>query len=267
MPIFLDRHKFDGVTAHDIAHLHEKDLELQDRYGVRFMTYWFDAARGAAFCLVDAPNIEAAMRVHREAHGDVAQEIIPVDLAAVEAFLGRISDPQGAADPHAHDSAFRAVMFTDIVDSTGLTQRLGDVRGLEMVRAHDAIVRRNLKTTGGREIKHTGDGIMASFDSIPASVDCARSIQKALDGFRLGSAEPLHVRIGIDAGVPVEESNDLFGATVQAASRLCDAAEPNAILVSEAVRRELGDSATIRALGTKALKGLHKPVTTFQIEW
>jgi class 3 adenylate cyclase len=266
MPIFLDRHDV-TVTAHELAHLHEKDLEVQDRYGVRVMTYWFDEARAAVFCLFDAPDAEAAMRVHQEAHGEVAHQIIPVDLSAVEAFLGRISDPPGVAEQHVHDSAFRAVMFTDIVDSTGLTQRLGDVRALEMVRAHDSIVRRNLKTAGGREIKHLGDGIMASFDSIPASVECARSIQKALDGFRLGSSEPLHVRIGIDAGVPVEESNDLFGATVQAASRLCDAAEPNAILVSETVRRELGDAATVRSLGTMALKGLHKPVAIYRIDW
>ena len=266
MPIFLDRHDV-KVTAHDLAHLHEKDLEVQGRYGVQVMTYWFDEARGAVFCLFDAPDAETAMRVHQEAHGEVAHQIIPVDLSAVEAFLGRVADPQGTADPHTHDSAFRAVMFTDIVDSTGLTQRLGDVRGLEMVRAHDAIVRRNLKTTGGREIKHTGDGIMASFDSVPASVDCARSIQKALDGFRLGSTEPLHIRIGIDAGVPVEESNDLFGATVQAASRLCAAAEPDAILVSEAVRRELGTGVAIQGLGTKELKGLHKPVAIFQVGW
>ena len=166
MPIFLDRHDLTGLTAADIAEAHRKDLEVQERYGVRFLTYWFDEARGTGFCLIDAPDIATAMRVHDEAHGDVAKDVIEVDLSAVEAFLGRVSDP-APTGPEARvtfDTALRAIMFTDIVDSTGITARLGDIRAVEMVRAHDAMVRRALKDSHGREIKHTGDGIMASFD-------------------------------------------------------------------------------------------------------
>src|SRR3712207_717113 len=96
MPIFLDRHDLRGLSAADIAEAHRKDLEVQTRYGVRFLTYWFDADRGTAFCLIDAPDAATAMRVHDEAHGDVAKDIIEVDLSAVEAFLGRISDPASA---------------------------------------------------------------------------------------------------------------------------------------------------------------------------
>lgn len=266
MPIFLDRHRVKDLTAHDIAHLHEQDLVHQGRHGVNFMTYWFDAARGAVFCLVDAPDIEAATQAHRESHGDVPVDIIPVDLSAVEAFLGRISDPPGTHAEH-ESPAFRAVMFTDIVDSTGLTQRLGDARAVELVRAHDSIVRRSLKSAMGREIKHTGDGIMASFESVPACVDCARTIQRGLDGFRMGSNQPLHVRIGIDAGVPVEDSNDLFGKTVQAAARLCATAEPDGILVSEIVRQELAEGMALRDLGPTVLKGLSEPVAIYAVDW
>ena len=97
MPIFLDRHDLRGLTAADIAEAHRKDLEVQERYGVRFLTYWFDEARGTGFCLIDAPDIETAMRVHDEAHGDVAKDVIEVDLSAVEAFLGRVSDPRPLA--------------------------------------------------------------------------------------------------------------------------------------------------------------------------
>ncbi|HKH35002.1 MAG TPA: DUF4242 domain-containing protein, partial [Beijerinckiaceae bacterium] len=78
MPIFLDRHDLKGLTAVDIAEAHRKDLETQDRYGVRFLTYWFDEARGTGFCLIDAPDSETAMRVHHEAHGDVATDVIEV---------------------------------------------------------------------------------------------------------------------------------------------------------------------------------------------
>ena len=89
---FLDRHDLSGLTASDIAEAHRKDLEVQDQYGVRFLTYWFDELRGTGFCLIDAPDIQTAMRVHDEAHGEVAKDVIEVDLSAVQAFLGRVSD-------------------------------------------------------------------------------------------------------------------------------------------------------------------------------
>src|SRR5436190_1508878 len=130
MPIFMDRHNIEGETAAGIAEAHRRDLEIQDRYGVKFLTYWFDQDRGTTFCLIDAPNAESARQVHEAAHGAIAEDIIPVDLSAVEAFLGRIGDPP-PAEPIS-EPGFRAIMFTDIVDSTGLTARLGDVSGLGM---------------------------------------------------------------------------------------------------------------------------------------
>jgi len=269
MPIFMDRHDLKGLTAADIAEAHQQDLEVQGRYGVRFLTYWFDDVRGTAFCLIDAPDIQTAMRVHDEAHGHVAPDVIEVDLSAVEAFLGRVSDPQpsGTDANAAIDPAMRAIMFTDIVESTAMTARLGDVRAVEMVRAHDALVRRALHHAGGREIKHTGDGIMASFDDVSAGVDCARAIQLAFDAFNLASQEKLRVRIGLDAGEPVADHNDLFGATVQMAARLCQCAEPDTILVSQAVSEFLPNRSQLVDLGPKTLKGFAQPVPVFEVRW
>ena len=104
-----------------------------------------------------------------------------------------------------------------------------------MIRAHDAVVRRSLRDKYGREVKHTGDGIMASFNDTIAAVECARAIQQGVEAFNIASKEKLRVRIGIDVGEPLADSNDLFGTTVQMAARLCQAAEPEAILVSAAV--------------------------------
>ena len=269
MPIFLDRHDLSGLTAADIAEAHRKDLEIQDKYGVRFLTYWFDEARGTGFCLIESPDIETAMRVHGEAHGDVATDVIPVDLSAVEAFLGRISDPAPATpeDKAVPDAAFRAVMFTDIVDSTGMTARLGDARGVEMVRAHDSIVRRSLNDADGREVKHTGDGIMASFNDIDSAVACGCSIQKALETFNSANAEPLQVRIGIHAGEPIEESNDLFGVTVQTAARICDEAGGGSVVISAVVRDALNIDLQIIDLGARSLKGIPDAVPLFQVGW
>ena len=268
MPIFLDRHDLSGLTATDIAEAHRKDLEVQGRYGVKFLTYWFDQGRGNAFCLIDAPDIETAMRVHDEAHGEVAREVIPVDLSAVEAFLGRITDPAPAPGKEpAHDGAFRAVMFTDIVDSTAMTARLGDARAVEMVRAHDGMVRRALRMVQGREVKHTGDGIMASFDGVAPAVEAAREMQLAFAAFNTASPEKLRVRIGLHAGEPVEDSNDLFGATVQMAARLCSAAAAETIVVSDAVRAALPEAVPFTALGDRVLKGFGAPVPLYEIGW
>jgi class 3 adenylate cyclase len=268
MPIFLDRHDLEA-TAAEVAEAHRKDLELQERYGVRFLTYWFDHHRHTAFCLIDSPDAETASRVHREAHGNVATEVIPVSISAVEAFLGRIADPapSGAGAPPAMDAAFRAVMFTDIVDSTAMTLRLGDERAVEMVRAHDAIVRRALRDHRGREIKHTGDGIMASFDEVAAAVQCARAIQQGLQAFNRDSSDQLRVRIGINAGEPVEDSNDLFGATVNLAARICQSAEPDAIVISAAVRELLAGGDACADLGERPLKGIAAPVHVYEVAW
>ncbi|KQV13414.1 cyclase [Rhizobium sp. Root1203] len=269
MPIFMDRHDLAGTSAAEVAEAHLKDLGIQDRYGVKFLTYWFDQRRGNAFCLMDAPDAETAQCVHREAHGFVAGEVVEVALSAVEAFLGRIHDPEPASEQSLGevDSGHRAILFTDIVGSTEMTSRLGDRMATEMVRAHDSVVRRSLGHHMGREVKHTGDGIMATFASTAAAVDCAIEIQQEFQGYNRGNPEPIHVRIGLDCGEPVEDSNDLFGTTVQLAARLCAAASTDQILVSEKIFREYGAADLFAQATRRRLKGFSKPVLAFQCDW
>ena len=79
MALFMDTHSLaGGVKASDVAQAHQADLQTQDKYGVQYLRYWVDEADGKIFCLVDAPDAEAANRVHREAHGLVAESIVPV---------------------------------------------------------------------------------------------------------------------------------------------------------------------------------------------
>jgi len=270
MPIFMDRHDLEGATAEDVASAHRRDLEVQDRHGVKYLAYWFDDERHASFCLVNAPDAAAAERVHREAHGQIANAIIPVELAAVEAFLGRIGDARasaGAAAP-AIDAGLRAVMFTDIVGSTEMTARLGDVAALELVRAHDALVRRGLDAYGGREVKHTGDGIMAAFDNAADAVRASADIQRRFAAYNADASERLSIRIGIHAGEPVEDHNDLFGTTVQLAFRLCGEAEADGVIVSGLVRELCeADARRFVALGERRLKGFADMVPVFRFEW
>jgi len=79
MPLFMDVHDHvEGLTAEAVAGAHQRDLEVQEKYGVNYLNYWFDEGSGKVFCLVDAPDAAAAEAVHREAHGLVADHLTPV---------------------------------------------------------------------------------------------------------------------------------------------------------------------------------------------
>jgi class 3 adenylate cyclase len=276
MPIYMDRHEMEGATAKAVADAHQKDLKLQDKYGIKLMTYWFDESRGSAFCLIDAPAKEKVRQLHEEAHGSIPHKIVEVNSDTVEAFLGRIEDPDPSADG-AHtpagethvDSAFRTIMFTDMKDSTAITTRLGDSEALELFRTHNALTRDALNQYSGREIQHTGDGFMVSFTSASQGVACAIAIQKSL--FAHNQKHPgtkINVRIGICAGEPVEEDQRLFGSTVQLASRICDKAEPDQILVAPVIRDLcLGKKFSFTDQGEFTLKGFDQPLRTYEVHW
>lgn len=274
MPIYMDRHYIEGATQHAIANAHLKDLKAEAKFGVRFLTYWFDEARCTAFCLVEAPDLQSIRQTHDEAHGDVPHEIIEVDPAIVEAFLGRVRDPPAAKGADGTslvptDSAFRAIMFTDLCDSTAMTQRLGDAGALHWLHVHNALTRNALRDHDGREVKHLGDGVMASFASIERSIGCAIAIQQSFASYNAGHAEaPLYLRIGLDAGEPVEEDNDLFGATVQRAARICAHATPGQILAAPAVvDHYAGDRSVFRRVAPFTAKGIAAAIDLYDVAW
>ena len=211
MPMYMDIHEVKGATAEDVAKAHIADMKTQGKYGVEYHKYWFNESQGKIFCLCSAPNSEAAVNVHREAHGLLASKIIEVAPEIAEGFLGgsEINEAGAALVPggtaNDRDPGIRTVLFTDIVGSTALTQRLGDDAAMIFLEVHDTIVRDALSASSGREVKHTGDGIMACFVSAVAAVRCATRIQIALGQHAQESREvPVKVRIGAAAGEPVE---------------------------------------------------------------
>ena len=276
MPLYMDIHELGDVSAEDVAKAHVADLEAQEKYGVNYLKYWVNEKCGKVFCLVEAPNAEAANSCHREAHGLVARKIIEIQPELADGFLGRDIEtdaagavllPGGGAD--ARDPGIRTVLFTDIADSTTLTHSLGDEAALGLFGVHDTIVRDALSALGGREVKHTGDGIMASFVSAAGAVRCAIQIQRELAKHEEANPErPLKVRVGAAAGEPVEQNNDLFGSTVQLAARLCDHARPEQILVSNATAELcLGKGLLFEDLGEVVLKGFGYPVRAHAAAW
>jgi class 3 adenylate cyclase len=273
MPVYMDRHYVEGATRRALADAHQKDLALQDKYRVKFLTYWFDETRSTAFCLVEAPNRETIERAHSEAHGSVPNEVLEVDPAIVDAFLGRIKDPVptlAANSPETSiDAGFRTIMFTDLKDSTLMTTLYGDTKALHLLHVHNALTRNSLKVHRGREVKHTGDGIMASFGKVSDAVECAIAIQKAFADYNRENPEtPLYLRIGLSAGEPIEEHGDLFGKTVQLAARICALAEPGSILIDEVVRDEWqGKALVFSELGDVTPKGFDHSVHLYKVNW
>ena len=261
----MDRHDIPGVTPEQVLEAHRLDLAVAAKHDVQFLTYWFDAEAGAAFCLARAPSPERLAAVHRESHGLIPNVIIPVVEDNVLKFLGKIEEPvDGSADVN----PFRAILFTDLQGSTSLLDALGQSSYMVLLTEHDLVVRRALVATRGREVKHTGDGFMASFDDVGRALDCAAAIQDGFDERNASEHGPaLHVRIGMAAGEPIDRGDDLFGSTVTLASRICDAASPGQVLVSDVVD-QLGTERGYRFAhaGARVLKGFPGPIPLFELE-
>ena len=158
------------------------------------------------------------------------------------------------------------ILFTDMEGSTSLTQRLGDAKAQELLRTHNTIVRDALKAHGGAEIKHTGDGIMASFTSASRALACATAIQTTFAERNETAEEPIKVRIGLNAGEPVAEDEDLFGTAVQLAARVCAHAEPGQVLASNVVRElSAGKPFLFSDQGDVVLRGFEDPVRLYEV--
>jgi class 3 adenylate cyclase len=268
VPMFLDRHDVPGVTPEDLANAHRLDVEIQDKHGVKYHTYWFEPENGAVFCLAEGPSKQAIETVHRESHGLVATSILELDeFAPLNQFFGtRPEHPVGTAYTA---PALRAIVFTDVCGSVAQTQQLGDDGHMQLLEEHNEIVRRGLVSHDGREVKHTGDGIMASFTSVVSAVAFSVDVQRQLEARNQNAAIPFEVSIGISAGEPVTDDNDdLFGAAVQLAARLCAAASSGDIAVSVAVRELcIGKPFRFDDLGALTLKGMAEPTRTYGVSW
>jgi class 3 adenylate cyclase len=192
-------------------------------------------------------------------------------LTAINQFLGDAEEAEAVAErPPA--GAFRTILFTDVEGSTALTQRVGDAKAREVLRNHERIVREALRAHGGSEIKHTGDGMMASFPSATWALQCAIAMQRAFAEWKADAAAqglpPLSVRIGLNAGEPVAEGEDLFGTAVNVAARVADHAKGGEILVSDVVRQLVaGKGFLFSDRGDVALRGLEDPVRLYEVRW
>lgn len=165
------------------------------------------------------------------------------------------------------DAGSITVMFTDIEGSTSLTTRLGDEAAQKLLREHNETVRKALRSYNGMEIKHTGDGIMASFFSASRAVGCGLYLQHCFaKRNEINPEDAVRVRIGLNAGEPIVEDNDLYGTSVQLSRRICDRAAPGQVLVSDVVRQLLaGKGFSFQRLEGDTIKGFEDPIPLFSV--
>jgi class 3 adenylate cyclase/predicted esterase len=212
------------------------------------------AIKGARFLSFPGAHIASQQDFHKA-------------FTAIFEFVSVGAGSQQAASP-AVDSTFRTVLFTDIVGHTEMMRRLGDQRGRAVLREHEQVTRDVLKANGGSEVKTMGDGFMASFTSVTKAVECAIALQCAFDERNASAPEPVTIRVGLNAGEPIQEEGDLFGETVILAARIAAKAQGGEVLASMAVRELCAGKGFLFAdLGEKAMRGFEDPVRVFEVNW
>jgi class 3 adenylate cyclase len=216
-----------------------------------------EAGRRLASLIPNAEFVQLSGKDHIPWWGDSDSVI-----RAIRNFLGdRVSE----AAQEGTGGALRTVLFTDLVGHTEMMSRLGDDAGRAVLREHERITREVLKAHGGTEVKTMGDGFMASFGSVTKAVECAVALQKA---FASREGEPLSVRVGLNAGEPIEEDGDLFGATVILASRIAAKAGGGEIFVADTVRGLCSGKGFLFAdRGDFVAKGFEEPVRLYEVCW
>src|SRR6266545_8027662 len=164
MTLFLDRHDAVTHTPEEVARLHACDMDAQARFGVKYLTYWYQQGKPEAFCLVEAPSKQAAEAVHKEAHGNMPSQIIEVNRQDVEVFLGPIREPERGEVWE--DVSFRGVLTTSFTGEPG-----------SRARGPGRFVSRMFDDRGGRQVAAEDRVMVGRFHTVSAALECALAIQ------------------------------------------------------------------------------------------
>ncbi len=265
MPIYMDLHIAPGVTAKEVAEAHILDVNIQHNYCCKAMTYWIDEDKGNVFCLIEAPDKESVKQMHAKAHGLIPHEIIEVNKDLVNAFLGRIADPESTHEqPETNlkvfsDRAFRVIVITKTTDLRLLQHTLGKERAQELLLLYSTVIREQFKTHDGREVYMKDDGFVISFTSAVHAMECTLAIQSRLKSI----ATLIGLRIGLHGGVPVNKSDSLFGTTIRLAQFLCSIGKDNQIFLSSVVRNLYKDKDWNLTVGDTDIRSLSNAEESF----
>jgi class 3 adenylate cyclase len=214
-------------------------------------------------------NSERLTGRRRLRHGDVIR-VGRTELV----FNDRSAQPHGATTIVEGVTATRTLtfLFTDLVGSTDVMDRLGDDAGDRVRAKHFGILRKAVVAHEGREVKSLGDGLMVAFASSVNGITCAKHMQQQIAEYNRAheaSGEVMGLRVGLNAGEVISAEGDYFGTPVVLAKRLCDRAQPGQCLSSDVVRALVGSRGEHRfePLGILQLKGFATPVSVYDVKW
>jgi len=220
------------------------------------------AGRETATLIPDARFVALEGEIGHPYFGDISY------METVREFLDEGRAQLSVAEPVAA-GGLCTVLFTDVEGSTALTELLGDAKAREVMRSHERITREALRAHGGAEVKAMGDGFMASFSSVTQALECAVAVQRAFASYSDENPEtPIRVRIGLNAGEPIAEDEDLFGTSVVMAARIAAQAVGGEILVSDVVRQLVaGKGFLFSDRGEVPLKGFADLMRLYEVQW
>ncbi len=269
-----------GVSADDAAALFEMNMQIDIRdqlpsikaqtlvvHGRNDDAVPFELGREIAQLI---PN--ARLYAHDGGHYPAPQYRASI-WSAIGEFLRDVASPRpGTAVPRPQAApavgGLATIVFTDIEKNTEILDRLGDKKWRDLLREHERITRDQLKTHGGTEIKTIGDAFMASFTSTSSAVECSIALQRAFAQRNETAAESIVVRVGVNAGEPIAEGGDLYGASVTMASRIAGIAAGGEIVVSNVVRELVAGKGFLFAdRGDAVLRGFEDPVRLYEVRW
>jgi len=228
----MDRHDVpETFTAENIADMHQQDLKVQHKFGCRGLTYWFDDIRKTAFCLLEAPDKNAVAEMHNHAHGAVPHDIIEVDTAVVESFLGRIEDPEKAQNSKLNiinDPAFRTIMILSF-EIQSLQQDI-----LLLLENIGKRITPIIQSFDGSTVRQRDTEFLVSFKSVSKAVSCAVEVMQHFSALVLNKQRNvISLKIGLNAGIPVTEKKSIFEETIQLARRMKYISEASIVVSAE----------------------------------
>lgn len=278
MPIYMDRHEA-PLTPAEVVEGHKKDMKIQHKFQCQSLTYWFDEDKKLVFCLIKAPSKEAVIKMHDEAHGGVPTQIIEVNGNIVEAFLGRVKDPDAEDEAELIKlvgPAFRIIMAVEIKNARLIKSKLENKKGFEILKTCTDLIEKAIEHYEGREVEYNSNNVMATFISARKSIECALEILKH---FKEQAKQPdctqMNVAIGLSAGNPVTDREEFFGEAIPLAKRLSYIGRGSQVLMSSSVREQLRkeglgtltEQEGIKALNPKEEKFLNRLIDAMQKAW
>ncbi|MFH4963897.1 nickel-binding protein [Gaetbulibacter sp. M235] len=276
MPLYMDRHDIpEGTTAEHLAKMHQEDLKVQHLFGCKGMTYWFDEKRRTAFCLVEAPTKKALQDMHNQAHGQFPNSIIEVNKHIVEAFLGRIEDPENLQNKDLNiinESAFRVLM---VIETSNYLNRLEANQFTIFTQKFHNSVSKRLNEFKGNIVKKNNNTYLVSFKSVTDAVSCAQKInfqfKYVTPKFDISSRK---LKIALSCGNPVTKKDNIFEDAITLTTRMCDFIKEPFVITTEINslyenenRNATIDKDLVRILSPSEIKFLTQLINFIESVW